>query len=76
MPVRAHDNLRIFRRLIWRIDSGEVADLSRARFLVEILRIALFADCQRRIDKDFDKLRFAFERNLARAAAIAFDRAK
>ena len=53
---RIQTQLRIDRRLIWAIDPGEVADLTRTRLLVEPLHIALLSDCQRRINVHLEEL--------------------
>ena len=65
-----HDDFRILRRFIRGTDPREIADLAGPRFFVEIFRISRFANFERGIDEDFDKLRVALERNLARTAAI------
>ena len=65
-----HDNFRIFRRLIGRVDSRKLADLPGPRLLVKLFRITRFAHFQRGIDEHFDELRMAFEGNFTRAPPI------
>src|SRR5690242_18107067 len=48
--------VRVERRLIGRVDAGEMLDLAGAGLLVEALRIALFGDRQRSVDMDLDEL--------------------
>jgi hypothetical protein len=70
LPVRAHDDFRVFRSFIGSVNSGEIANLPSARLFVEILGIARFANFERRIDKHFDKLGVALQRDLARASPL------
>src|SRR5205814_964372 len=70
LPVGANNNLRVFRWFIRRVDAGEFANLSGARFFVEIFWIARFANFQRRIDEHFDELSISFERDFARTSSI------
>src|SRR5438270_12307324 len=51
-----HDDLRVVRRFVGSIDSGELANFSGPRFLVEVLGIARFANLQGRVNKALDKL--------------------
>ena len=64
------DDLGIFWRFIGCADPGEIADLAGPRFLVKIFWISRFANFERGIDEDFDKLRVALERNFAGTATI------
>src|SRR4051812_42451231 len=53
---RLQVNLRLFRRLVGRIDAGEVLQLPGLGLGIEALRIALHAILDRRIDEDLDEL--------------------
>ena len=55
-------DFRIFRRLIFGINSGEVFNFASARPLIQTFNIALFGDLKRCIDKDLN------EDTLARSA--------
>src|SRR5438552_1205222 len=68
--VRVHNYLWVLWRFVGRIDSGELPDFAGTRLFVKILRIARFANFQRRIDENFDKLCVALKRNFPRATAI------
>src|SRR5690242_1680765 len=57
-------DFRAFRRLVRRIDAGEVLDLAAERAPVQALRVATGAFLEGRIDEDLDEL--AFLHQLAR----------
>jgi hypothetical protein len=56
LPIGLNRNFGVFRRFVWRVDSGELANLARPRFFVEIFWIARFANRERRISENFDEL--------------------
>src|SRR5712671_3768879 len=60
--VRMDFKLRLLRRLVRRADAGKVFNLTGPRFLVEPLRVTLFADLHRSIDVDFHKITFVHQR--------------
>ena len=49
-------DVRLERRLVGRVDAGEMLDLARPRLLVEALRVALLDDVERRVDEDLEEL--------------------
>ncbi len=67
---RAGDDLRILGRFVGGVDPCEVLDLAGPRFLVELLRVPLLANFQRRIDEDLDEIVAALQCDLAGAAAV------
>src|SRR6185312_12131353 len=50
------DDLGALRRLVRRVDAGEVLDLAFERACIESLRVALLTDLERRVDVDLDEL--------------------
>ena len=70
LPIRVNNNLGILRRFVGCVNAGEFADLASPRFFIEMLGIARFANCQRRINEHFNKFGVTFQRDLARATAI------
>ena len=64
---RVQDQFRICRRLVREVEPGEVLQFAAPRLLIQALRIALFADFERRIDEYLDEFarRDEFARHLA-----------
>ena len=66
--TRIHDQLRLLRRLVRRVDAGEALNLAGAGLLIQTLRIALLAYRQIRLDVHFKETPLGHD--LARDVAI------
>ena len=70
--ICSHAYFRINGRFIGAIDSREILDLAAPRFGIEAFDIAFFANRERRINEDFEKL--TFRKKAPRQRSVIFKR--
>src|SRR5581483_7746979 len=70
--ARGKGQLRIERRLVGRVDAGEIVQIAAPRLAVEALGVALLANVERRVDEDLDEL--ALLQDVARHLPLSAER--